>query len=399
MQITNKFNLGVEYQTQIINADGTIAKSNKPKHNLILDAGMDLVATLPFADLFTHCVLGTGTKPVVRDSGAITFDFDGTVTVTASAGFFEAQDNGRIIKFDSGEEFRITAYVSATELTVSNPLSIGAITGESGAIHYVNEITHQTETKRSNTYSTETGDNGTSFAVDTITFKRTFLFTAEVAPITYREIGWSNSGTAGAQLFGRDLIPGIGDSLAAGQQYKVVVRLKVKLSPTTPATVSDVGNNGFNTAGTAAFQYLWFQTNVASGGSSFVQVVENGAKVQNAQNRSLDPALTTQLFVSTTQITLIGATDGSTRMDIPASPAAINLSNSAYTPGSYTRNKSTTFSVSQFNGNIGSLVLVGGGDGSKQRSWVIRFDSVQSKASTHTLGLTFRFSWGRTLNN
>src|SRR5690606_11548336 len=159
-----------------------------------------------WAASFTSAVVGTGTDPVRRDSGAVTLSRAGT-TVTASAGFFEAADVGRLLKMDTGEDMRVISFASSTSVEVDTSRPIAATPG---TVWYVNQTALVSESKRSNTYSTDGGANGSTFLVDTWTHKRTFVFSAEAGPVVYREIGWSWTNTVGANLFGRDLLAGAG---------------------------------------------------------------------------------------------------------------------------------------------------------------------------------------------
>jgi len=394
MQANPRLGLSVEYETQILNADGTIAKRNPAKRNLILNAGLDLVATVALAGLTTSCAIGTGTKPVKRDSGTITIELDSN-SATASAGFFEAADVNRLLKLDSGEECRIVAYNSPT--SVDTDRTTGPTITDEATIWYVNETTHQTETKRTNAYATATGDCGTTFNAGTITHKRTFLFTAESAPVTYREIGWSNSNTAGATLFGRDLLPGSGDSLATGQQYKVIVRLNITLTPNTPASFADVGNNGFDTTGQGAWQYLGdIQSTGVSDQHPFSNVTNTGAT--NTPAESAEPAGTNSRLAHE-DAALLSNTSASAGPNVSNIDGA--LTNGAYSTGTFTRTKSRTVAVGNWNGSIRGFTIVGGKTASaaNRRAFHHRFDAAQTKLNTHTLTVTFRYTWNRILVN
>ena len=102
----------VTYETSILEHGFEIAR-RAPKKNLLLDSGLDGWAVRTFWDSFSHCVLGDGTAPTKRDSGAITATIAGEVA-TASAGFFDPADVGRLLKLDSGQEVKIDGYTSAT---------------------------------------------------------------------------------------------------------------------------------------------------------------------------------------------------------------------------------------------------------------------------------------------
>ncbi len=217
----------VRYRLEILDAAGLLVHRVPWKRNLILDQGLDAVAVRGWVQNFDYAVAGTGTTATRRDSGAITVSRAGT-TLTASAGFFEAADAGRLFKFDTGEEVRISSY---TDGTYVETVTSGTIVSAEGTVWYVNQTALATETKRTGTLSTDSGDNGSSFLVDTWTHKRSFIFSAESGSVNYREVGWSATNTPGNNLFGRDLLAGGGVNLVSGQQLKVTVEMSVKIGP------------------------------------------------------------------------------------------------------------------------------------------------------------------------
>jgi len=370
----------VRYSTSAINPDGSVAWQRAFKKNLILDQGLNLVATVPWVTCFSSCAVGTGTTATKRDSGAITFSRSGT-TITANAGFFDPADVGRLLKWDTGEEVYITGYTSAT---VATSTTSGTITSAQGTIWYVNQTALTAETTRTANYSADAGDNQTTFSTPTVTHKRTFLFPAVGANVTYNEIGWSNNAGAGANLFGRDVIPG-GDVLLTGQQYKVIVTLLITISPVTSTAVADVGNNGFNTAGNANHEYIDQAYGViAAGGSGTAGYLEPSAVTVCNFN---DGAFT---LLSAPSYTIASIADF----------GRVALTNAAYTNGNFYRDSSGTVAVGNGNSATVSSVTFGwSGGGVVGRGFSVKFTSDQTKDNLHTLTATLRKSWGRVLTN
>ncbi|MBW7895150.1 MAG: hypothetical protein H3C27_08550 [Opitutaceae bacterium] len=355
------------------------------KRNLILDAGLDRAALSTWPDLFANAAVGTGTNPVKRDSGAVTFSRAGDV-VTASAGFFEAGDVGRLIKWDTGEEDYISAFTSGTEVQT---IGSGTIAAAEGTIWYVDRTALQTETKRSNTYGTDTGDNGTTFASAALTHKRTFIFSEEVAPITYNEIGWSWTATPGANLFGMDLISG-GVSLLAGQKLKVIVELTLDLSPAASTPWSNV-ITGWSQDGDCSFESVPPDINAVG---SFVQA--SGATSNQTFGRSaLEPSHTKVVIVSTLSDALVGITASQISttggiIEKLAPPAS-------YITGSFSRDFTVQFTDAEANSTaIRSLIL---GQNSLVRVFRVLLDAPETKDSDHSLSITFTLTWGRVLVN
>ena len=379
----------VNYRTQILNADGTIARPWSPwKRNLILDQGLNKIGNgTKWASVFSQAAVGTGTPVLRRDSGAVTFTQAGN-TLTASAGFFVSGDVGKLFKWGTGTagaEMYITGFTSATVVTVSVSATVGA--PAVGTIWSVNLTGLVAEHARSGTYTQAGGDNGSSFAVDTWSLWRTFIFAAEAGPVTLTEIGWSENPAAGANLFGLDLIAGVGDSLLAGQQYKVQVRLTVTFSPATPRAVADVGNNGFVTAGNDLAAYVG-----NNGGINTVNA--DGSSTTNPNVFDMGGTGTTYLI--TTAFALPGAS--STTNFMPAGQVAADTSNTwaAYTLGNFYRDLTSVFSIAVGNGNVYGLCI---GPGNANASWCLAFTATQTKTSTNRITTVARFSWGRILTN
>jgi hypothetical protein len=374
----------VTFTREIISQDGRLVRRFKPQKNLLLDQGLNNLGTgtvSGWANAFSYCVLGSGTTPTRRDSGTITFSRSGTA-VTASANFFEAADSGRLLKFDSGEECYLT-YVNGT--TATSNIS-GTVAAAEGTIHYVNVTSHQTELKRTSAYASDSGANGSSWNGTTgiLSQWRTFLFSAETGSVTYREIGWSHSVTAGANLSGRALIAGGGDSLIAGQIYKVKVQFDITLTPLT--AVAFVVPTGIWAGATG-------QTRIEGVNFGLVQTTGNVGSMGH-----LDPAHTGLVFLAT----------GSTALAAPSLVGPLvsgqvgsqyGLTLDSYSAGSFTRTSRATVPVNDANVATIRSVQFAGMNSAGQGSLRLLFDAAQTKTSSQTLLIVFRKTWGRVLVN
>jgi hypothetical protein len=374
----------VRYRTFAVNPDGSEVKLSD-HHNLILNVGLDMVYTYPWANCTDYVALGEGNTPVKRDSGATQFSRAGN-TVTADNAFFEAADVGRLLKFDSGEEMTVTAFTDAMHVTVG---TAGALAASQATIWYVNEIGHQTEFMRFNTKSTSAGENGSTFFAGTWTHKKTFLSGTFGANKVVREIGWSPLGAD--NLFGRDLVPAGGDSVTAGQKYKVVVELSVTYTPQASTVNGDVGNNGFNTAGHSGIEYCKVCQVQSNGGV-------DGPGVDNYRKGKLEVGDARPMYmrVSTSAGAIAPITNNPVNHNGDIfSPDAI-VGKSAYTSGSYTCTMGCGIGENDaVSTNIRSILI---SDGSNSLFRTV-FDNPQTKDTLHTLSFTWRFNWGRTLVN
>src|SRR5574337_1049881 len=97
--------------------------------NLILNQGMDALATQLFADCMNYCSAGTGVTPTNDDSGTTTATQSGT-SVTLAGGSFTftntGTDAGNGIKPDTGEEAMVVSVSSPTSVTVDRSASVSA---------------------------------------------------------------------------------------------------------------------------------------------------------------------------------------------------------------------------------------------------------------------------------
>ena len=381
----------VQYRTGVRNPDGSTRWLRKWHKNLILDSGLNSVGARTWAESFTYGAIGTGTNPVERDSGATTFTA-AAGTVTASAGFFEAGDVGRLLRLDTGEQGYITAFGSTTSVTW-NGVDVGV--GQPGTVYYVNRTALQTEVKRTNTYRTSSGDNGTTWnAVNAeYTFARTYLFTAEVGAVTYREVGWS-WGSGATSLFGMDILAGGGDSLVAGQQYLIQVNVIVRYSPATSTSAPDVGSGGWNTEGDIILADI---RNGGDGGGPY-PVSSVSSSGGSSGGGSLEPGSSSQVPVYRVAVTFsLPAGPTEAQVTSPAASSTVDLTRATYTTGNFYRDLSATFSVSAGNGDWFGLVIgrTTSGGAPYSVAAALKFDATQTKDNVHTVTVTFRFTWNR----
>lgn len=367
----------VRYQVSVIDSETKKQVFSLPKkRNLLTDSGLEKPASVSWSICFSHAVVGTGTNPVKRDSGAVVVSRAGTA-LTASANFFEAGDVGRLFKFDSGEEVYISAFTDAQHVS---SVSSGTIAAAQGTVWYVERTGLQTEVKRSSLYANDVGSNGSSFSVDTWTFKRTFVFSAESGSVVYNEIGWSNSGSVGNNLFGQDIISG-GVSLSAGQQLKVVVELSVTIAPVVSIPYTSV-ITGWSQDGDCVVENY----------GAIAQVDAGGGTPGSAS--TLDPCAGLAIGISPDSSALV--LDGSGKSVTGGETVGAALL--SYVAGSRQTITQGTFSILQANGNVRSIWLTTAHLGTSSGFRVL-LDANETKDSDHSLTIQFTRSWDRELVN
>lgn len=365
------------------------------ERNLILNGGMDLIASNRWADLFLYGIVGTGTRPNSIDSGA-TNASQSTTTVTASGGSINFTTDaavGDVIKWGSGETANVVSITDSTHVTVDVSQTVA-----SG--HFVIWKTAQTglqtETRRSNTYLTGSGNCGTTVVSNAVQMKRTIDFPTEVGPVTYTEVGFSPVVTANTSVFSRILLS-VPIPVSAGQRIRLVYQLNVSLTPTSPASkTAAIGGwpvaPSVNTDGTEQVQ-----------GVLTSSVDTAGATVFSAA--CMDPSDTafTTMFVSPSSAAL-GTIGGAIPDRSANAGVASPVTKAAYTNGQYYIDKTGVFDVATGNRtdlrSMGVTTTGGGSGGAPlpfSTGFTFLFSQVQAKANTQTLSLTFRFLWSRTL--
>lgn len=353
--------------------------------NLFLDQGVNTHFTSSigaFGSLIRHCAVGTGTTPTVTDSGTTTATSAGS-TVTASGGsfVFTSGMNGMKIKFDSGEERYIT-YVSPTTATTDTPLTVGVPT--LFAVHAVNQTGLASETKRTSTLLTGTGNTGHSDAGSVRTFKITHDFSVEVANQNYTELGWSYSSSAGSNLAARALVTGGTVTVLIGQQLRTVYSLAITVGP----TVSTPGNyaiTGWPVAPATTTDGDFIVNGLAVIGTLDTAGTPNSGVLDNWSQTQLTAVLST-----TSVLPLFGN-------PVPLGTQANSNSGSktAYAANSFTRTWESTFDLNTANRSDWRMLYWV----NQSATMAFLFDEAQTKDNTFTLTVRITETISRTLTN
>jgi hypothetical protein len=213
-----------------VRQDGQIIKDYGWQDNLILDQGLDKLATMPFNQVFTACCCGTGSNPTGRNPNT-TATVAGTVLTAAAATFSSSDLDADCVFASLGLRFKIQSVTDPSHVTLFTTGSVPTATAFT--IEYTNQAILEGEVKRSAIYLDTPGGNGYLINPGSVVLWRTFLFTPETTEITYTEIGFSDSSAAGPNLFSRVVLATpvslIGPSavLPSGQQLQVTYQLTV----------------------------------------------------------------------------------------------------------------------------------------------------------------------------
>jgi hypothetical protein len=235
---------------------GHVVEERRWEENLILNQGLDKIATVLFNQLFANCALGDNNSPTTIDPQSNATVSAQTLTLAAPANYtFTNNDLDSGVHFDTGEFFIIQSIVNATTVTLFAPGTISAAT------HFmllrVNQAGLGNELKRTNIYSTVPSANEAIYSAGNVLLQRTFLFPTETSTITYKELGFSDLTVAGPNLFSRIVLAtpvtlsGPSSNSPGGQQLQVTYQLVVNfdygqgagkfVAGTNPTTISITG--------------------------------------------------------------------------------------------------------------------------------------------------------------
>lgn len=377
-------------QVKVIDAKTRrVVKEYPEQRNLILNAGMDLIASSPIASCFTHAAIGSGTTPTSDNGGVTTASQSGT-TVTLSGGAFTftntATDAGKMIKWTSGEEARILTVTDATHCVVAAAQTVAAATF---VVWRTNQTGLTTELKRTSTYLTGSGNCGSTVVSNSFSHKRTYDFTAEVGSVTYNEVGFANTSTPGANLFSRILL-GAGVSLTAGQAVRLIYTLTVSFTPNSATAITPSPISGW--AG-ATGQVQIQLCNVSVINTSGTLIAGGVLEPHNSTAFGGFPCIV--LTASSTTFNSFN-TAGPVRTALIGDFSTSLLVNASYTALAFTRTRAYTFTVGQANfSNIRSIFMCDTNISQQVLAYII--DADQTKDNIHTLTITITTTWTRVL--
>lgn len=376
---------------------GQIVRQSDWFNNIILNNGLDEVAVRQWADLMVYGSVGTGTTATKLDSGIITATQAGS-TVTASAPIFvtggpPSGDVGNMIKWDTGDERRITAFIDTQNVTVT-PASPNANSGAAGefTIFRTNQTGLFGEVKRTNNYFQGSPNCGTSRSGNVLRFRRTYDHTAEVSNIQYTEggVSWASSG---ANTHFARMVFTVPVTILAGQLIRMVYELVLTVTPATANALASTVVGFIGGSGSEARQLV---------GLAAIQPEGVTAGTFDNSQQSAEPSLgssnVAQAWLSSTNVALTAF--GATPNDRGAGAIfSGQLTLVGYTALSFFRDKTITIGTSQGNSTqIRSIGIGSSGNGQYAfPSYVLILNANQTKTSAQTLVLTFRYTWGRDL--
>lgn len=356
---------GVVKEWQVINGDGSVDQQGGGFENLILDQGLDQVASNLFAQLTENCAIGTGTTtPSQSDTGLVNESARTNNYFMANTGTYDQA--GNLLPVDNTGDYN---------------------------------------------------SGGTSLA-GTLELRRTFEFPTGSLDSSidgdYGELGFSSVTTAGTNLFSRTLFRDgsnnpITVTVDSDQSLRITYSLFVRPGPdtqtTSSASITNIGTINFThmvqsfdraeglgpSNGSALIMFSGISS---SNGSTMGPLIwtyfNDGWFEPSVQNTTISDGFN-GIGLSATAYTFNAYGNGS---DISWSgPSSINYQ--AYTNGTYYKDVNIIYEPANFgNTGVASLVIYTRFDNT---NYALVLDSADrfTKADTHRLTLTLRISWGR----
>lgn len=382
--------------------------------NLILNQGMDAVYSKYYAELSLVAISGDGSRLNYIDPAGSTLSQTGTTItliptgsgtglnhLTESFGNYSiAVQAGDVIEYATGSGGVTTVTVTGvSDLTASVDTSLTISPSQSFTIWKTTQTLLQHEIQRSNTYLLGSANIGQTDTTGSRTYYRTYDFLTESVQKIYREVGvgWSTT-SASATVFSRVVLDAP-VTVDVSQKLRVFYQLYVGFSPTSSYNRPSVVVSGWpvspstTTNGSESIQQflasIMLSDGTAAGGSAVLDPNSSGT--------------TCQFFISHISASLQPWGSAVDRTGTAPTAAIASSTKLAYTNGSYTCDKTATFSAESWDGTnirsmgMGRALFLPYEAGNQAFAFV--FEQSQSKANTQTLTLAYRWTWARSLLN
>jgi len=420
------------YKVSVVSGDGKTVIWEQPewKKNLILNNGMDLIASTPYTACFYYAVGGTGTRvnsvlsgdsPSSQAGTTVTLTPGTTITsfTQSLGGHAQLLSVGDVIAYDTSSAVTVQT-VSNTTCTVDISQTVSPAEGFT--------IWKTSQTGLHNAVETAGGDNGSSkpspsgsywlsgfcgnsFSGNTYHMYRTYDFRLEPSLVSYTEIGVASQhihGVLPSTTFSRILL-GVPVSVDAGQRLRVAYALDVRVQPTASifrsgSTVPIITNWPVaptpNLNATESLQGT-------STNSQIELVTSTGGASNSGQGFPLDPmssGTNCAAWISEKSASLSSFGSATDRTGTWTGFTSIGMTRAAYAgTGTYYADKTVTFGLTQANStnlrSMGFGYLTTNAHLTTQQSYVLLFNYSQSKTNVQTLTLSWRWSWARSLSN
>ena len=427
------------YRLQVLDSNTKeIIEDRGWQNNLILNEGMDAVASNYVASLNNAGVLGTGSRPnfisgslsLITQSGNLIYLYD-TSTITNFTASFSTYPStvrvGDVIIDSDNSHSNVIAITDWRTVRVDSNQTFDAPGKEFVIWKTSQSRSLEKEIKRSTTHYS--GSDGymycgtfwfTSSTPPTTIFRRTYDFTAETATKAYSEIGVSWTGTARAGLFSRAVLTN-SLNVAPTQSVRMIHELSVTWGGFDPVYVT-ASITGWPVAPAAS---TWGTGSVQNFTPTYVNTAGTTTGWGYYGNMvPLEPAASANnilIWASTNSASLIssslamepGGGNAIVRTLIDSQTSGFDFSDrgtvTTYLTGTYTQYKHAELDIYQANSTNIRTIGIGGvaWDGIASYSgnpydasgqlYVFLFDEPQTKTNLQTLTLQYKWTWARVI--
>jgi len=414
-----------------------IREQSEFQRNLILNDGMNLVATYQYTDLITYCIAGTGTRvnKVQINGGSSTVSQTGTSVVLDPvspgftdplSGYSQVLEVGDVIVFDVGSggvnDVMVVGPILGNGCTVNKSAIIPSTTF---TIWKTSQKFLQNEVKRAgNSFFngrivTGIGNQGTVMIGNVITHQRTWDLSPETSLINYTEVGIGYAWDQTFPTFSRLLLPSP-FAVDAGQRLRISYKLKITLTPATPVLRPDATITGWTTThdgvlstrGSESIQSVYGNGPDAQGIYSYstMRYIDYAGSTRGASTLEVCNVGQCVFFLSTTATPLAAFNSAIDRSGVASyagwGDGGTKTTLSTYVPNSFTRTKTA---VHGFSGMVRSDIRsIGfgyydqynniGPAAPANQAFCFVFDEPQIKTGNQTLTVTYVWTWDRTYN-
>ncbi len=236
------------------------------------------------------------------------------------------------------------------------------------------------EVKRTNNYSVSALSNGATLTNNILTLFRTFSFSAEVVPVTYREVGFSPISTSGNNLFSKALLKdSAGNPLSVligiGETLSIRYELSIEIFDATRLIPNGIDGHS-NSRGYARIQKV---------GLKGIDTTTGATNNYDDTNGANEPSVQSTIFVSTN-----GSPPEPFGSCLDRSPASVKTGSlSNYVTDSHVRKKGVMFKPSELGATIRSV----GVGSAESHGAIFVFDADQTTESNKAYIVNFQYAW------
>ncbi|MHC4332508.1 MAG: hypothetical protein ACYSUV_02010 [Planctomycetota bacterium] len=398
------------------------------KPNLILNNGLQQVASYHWVQCMTYAYAGTGTTSNYKDSGTDTASSDASGNVTsvgATIDFTADAANGDCILWDSGETGRITSRPTANTCTITPAPGGAGISSGEFTVLYTTRTQLDTPARKVATYLAGAPHQVSQRIGNIVILRNTYDFAVEAGGgVAVSEIGLgpiSFTPPANGNIFSRISVSPV-INIADGEYLRLVYQLEITITPTAvtaaapsvtgwpvaPATVTD-GDYGIFNVGLGTVNVGTASVGLTTIRSTFDSYANEPST--NLGNPNISPG-SYRMWVSGTRLGFGGYSwpqNGTARADyLLATNITGQITDTDFTGLTYSQVKSAKWAIGE--GNIdsyGGIAAVGFGyystavgqesDPTVACGLVFEFDEDQTKTNLQTMLLSIKYSWSRTL--